>query len=135
MTHYTRSKLASTTVGLEIYGDNYPTPDGTCVRDYIHVHDLAAPRGTGVSRQGKFGGAQLGNGRGHSVRAVLSTVKRVTGRKVPQCVGPPRPGDPGKLVANPTCAEELLRWKARRSLEEIIATAWKWEENRRSLAR
>ena len=122
---------------LEIYGDDYPTPDGTCVRDYIHVNDLADAHVLGLEYLDKKNSValNLGTGRGHSVREVLSTIERVTGRRVPQRAASPRPGDPRQLVANPTRAEELLRWKARRSLEEIIATAWKWEENRRSMAR
>ena len=71
----------------------------------------------------------LGTGRGRSVREVLSAIKRVTGREVPSRTAPPRAGDPPELVADPTRAENLLNWKAKRSLDEIVATAWKWDEH------
>ena len=116
---------------LEIFGDNYPTPDGTCVRDYIHVSDLAEAHVLALEylAEGKSQAVNLGTGRGHSVREILSTIKRVTGREVPSRVAPPRAGDPAELVADPTRAEKLLKWKAKRSLDEIVATAWKWDEH------
>ncbi len=117
---------------LEIYGDDYPTPDGTCVRDYIHVADLADAHVLGLEylEKGNSAALNLGTGRGRSVREVLATIERVTGRKVPERLAPRRPGDPAELVADPTRAEKLLRWKAKRSLEDIVATAWIWEETR-----
>ena len=115
---------------LQVFGDKYPTPDGTCVRDYIHVSDLAEAHvsaleylTTGTSRA-----ANLGTGSGYSVREILSTIKRVTGREVPSRMAPPRPGDPAELVADPALAAKLLNWKAKRSLDEIVDTAWKWDE-------
>ncbi len=115
---------------LEIYGDKYPTPDGTCVRDYIHVNDLAEAHVLGLEylSGGKSIALNLGTGRGYSVRGVLSTIKLVTGHEVPSRLAPPRPGDPAELVADPTRAQKLLNWKAKRSLEKIVATAWKWAE-------
>lgn len=115
---------------LDIFGDNYPTPDGTCVRDYIHVNDLADAHIKGLEYLdgGTSVALNLGTGRGHSVREVLATIKAVTGREVPSRMAPARPGDPPALVADPARAEKLLNWKAKRSLEEIVATAWKWAE-------
>jgi UDP-glucose 4-epimerase len=113
---------------LEIYGDNYPTPDGTCVRDYIHVTDLADAHVQALEylSGGSSCALNLGTGRGHSVREVLALIQRVTGNKVPSRYVPPRPGDPPELVADPSRSEQLLHWKAKRSLEEIVSTAWEW---------
>ncbi len=121
---------------LEIYGDDYPTPDGTCVRDYIHVNDLAEAHvlGLGYLERGSSAELNLGTGRGHSVREVISTIERVTGQEVPKHVARRRPGDPAELVADPTRAEKLLNWKAKRSLEHIVASAWKWAQSRQRLA-
>jgi len=118
---------------LEIYGDDYPTSDGTCVRDYIHVNDLAEAHVLGLEHLngGKSAELNLGTGKGHSVREVISTVERISGREVPKRVSPRRPGDPAELVADPTRAEKLLNWRATRSLEDIVSTAWKWSQNKR----
>ena len=118
---------------LEIYGDDYPTPDGTCVRDYIHVNDLAEAHVLGLEYldSGTSAELNLGTGRGNSVREVISTIERISGREVPKRVSPRRPGDPAELVADPTRAKKLLGWKATRSLDDIVSTAWKWSENRR----
>jgi UDP-glucose 4-epimerase len=121
---------------LEIYGDDYPTPDGTCVRDYIHVNDLAEAHVLGLEylERGSSAALNLGTGRGHSVREVISTIESFTGREVPKRTTARRPGDPPELVADPERAEKLLNWKAKRSLEQIVATAWRWAESRRCLA-
>ena len=113
---------------LEIFGDDYPTPDGTCVRDYIHVNDLAEAHVLGLEylSKGESGAMNLGTGKGYSVHEVVATAEKVTGRKVPTHIGGRRAGDPAELVADPSRAEKLLSWKAKRSLEEIIASAWKW---------
>lgn len=115
---------------LEIFGDDYPTPDGTCIRDYIHVNDLAEAHVLGLEHltKGESGAMNLGTGKGYSVHEVVATVEKVTGHKVPTHIGPRRVGDPAELVADPGLAEKLLNWKAKRSLEEIVASAWKWAQ-------
>jgi UDP-glucose 4-epimerase len=115
---------------LEIFGDDYPTPDGTCIRDYIHVNDLADAHVLGLEYLSKAESAalNLGTGKGYSVHEVVAAVEKVTGHKVPTHIGPRRAGDPAELVADPSRAERSLNWKAKRSLEEIIATAWKWAQ-------
>ncbi len=118
---------------LEIFGDDYPTPDGTCVRDYIHVTDLAEAHVMGIehlSRGGESAKLNLGTGQGASVKQVVSTIEKVTGQKVPRKIVSRRPGDPPELVADPSRAQKLLQWKAKRSLEEIVSTAWAWEQSR-----
>jgi UDP-glucose 4-epimerase len=113
---------------LEIFGDDYPTPDGTCIRDYIHVNDLAEAHVLGLEylTKGESGAMNLGTGQGYSVREVVAAVEKITGHKVPTHIGPRRAGDPAELVADPSRAEKLLNWKAKRSLEDIVASAWKW---------
>jgi UDP-glucose-4-epimerase GalE len=120
--------------GLEIFGDDYPTPDGTCVRDYIHVSDLAEAHVLGLEylERGSSAAVNLGTGRGNSVKEVISTIGRVTGQKVPVRIAPRRAGDPAELVADPSLAGKLLNWKAKRSLEQIVSTAWTWDQNRRN---
>lgn len=121
---------------LQIFGDDYPTPDGTCVRDYIHVNDLALAHVKALQHlmAGKGSIAlNLGTGRGHSVREVIATVEEVVGKAVPKQVSPRRPGDPPALVADPSCAQKLLDWKATRSLREIVSSAWNWMQHRKSL--
>jgi UDP-glucose-4-epimerase GalE len=116
---------------LEVFGNDYPTPDGTCIRDFIHVTDLAEAHSTAVEflhkqNHSAFTALNLGTGRGHSVQEVVATVKKVTGRSVPLRITERRPGDPPSLVADPACAQRLLHWKASRSLDEIVGSAWKW---------
>ena len=120
---------------LEIFGDDYPTPDGTCIRDYIHVNDLADAHVRAIEYLAAGGPSvalNLGTGMGHSVKQVLAEVERVTGSPLPIRVGPRRPGDPPILVADPSRAEKTLGWKAKSSLEEIVGSAWKWMQ--RSIA-
>jgi UDP-glucose 4-epimerase len=119
---------------LDIFGDDYPTPDGTCVRDYIHVTDLAEAHVLGLEylSNSTSGAMNLGTGQGYSVHEVVSAVERVTGHKVPTHIGARRAGDPAQLVAGPALAEKLLKWKAQRSLDEIISTAWNWAQKRKS---
>jgi UDP-glucose 4-epimerase len=117
---------------LEIFGDDYPTRDGTCIRDYIHVTDLAEAHVLGLDYLSKASSIamNLGTGNGYSVHEVVSGVEKVTGRKVPTHIGPRRGGDPAELVADPSLAEKLLNWKAKRSLEQIITTAWAWAQKK-----
>lgn len=118
---------------LEIYGSDYPTPDGTCIRDYIHVNDLAEAHILALRRVADGAdsfAANLGTGEGHSVREVVSMVEQVVGTSVPQRLVPRRAGDPPVLVADSTRAQQLLRWKATRTLRDIIATAWNWMQHR-----
>jgi UDP-arabinose 4-epimerase len=118
---------------LELYGTDYPTPDGTCVRDYIHVNDLGDAHVSALEHLSGGGNSlalNLGTGRGYSVREVLNKIEEVAGRRVPTRIAPRRPGDPPALVADPALAEQLLRWKATRSLDEIVTTAWRWMQRR-----
>lgn len=114
---------------LEVFGTDYPTPDGTCVRDYVHVEDLAAAHVQAVERLRPGGPlvCNLGTGRGHSVREVIRAVEEVTGLKVPAREGPRRDGDPSALVAAAGRARDLLGWVPRYTdLRETVQTAWNW---------
>jgi UDP-glucose-4-epimerase GalE len=118
---------------LQIYGTDYPTPDGTCIRDYTDVIDLAEAHVKALRHlvAGKPSLAvNLGTGQGSSVKEVISTVEEVTGEKVPHKIVPRRPGDPPALVADPTRAQQLLQWKTTRSLRDSVVTAWKWMQRR-----
>jgi UDP-glucose-4-epimerase GalE len=115
---------------LTIFGDDYPTPDGTCLRDYVHVDDLADAH-VAALRALENGAASraynLGNGEGISVRQIIDMVGELTGRPVPHHVGPRRPGDPARLVASSARARQELNWTPRlSSVHEIIRTAWQW---------
>jgi UDP-glucose 4-epimerase len=110
----------------EIFGTDYPTPDGTCIRDYIHIIDLAQAHILALQPQAS-GFYNLGNGDGYSVREVIQMCERVTGRKIPAIEKPRRPGDPPKLVAAAGRAVSELGWKpAHPGLEAIVSTAWNW---------
>lgn len=112
----------------EIYGTDYPTPDGTCIRDYIHVIDLAQAHILAMA-PGKKGFYNLGNGDGYSVREVITTCENVCGRKIPVVEKARRPGDPPKLVAAADKARNELGWKPRYpKLEQIVSTAWDWHK-------
>ncbi|MGZ8364541.1 MAG: NAD-dependent epimerase/dehydratase family protein, partial [Caulobacteraceae bacterium] len=119
---------------LDILGDDYPTPDGTPVRDYIHVCDLADAHVAAI-RYLEGGGEttrlNLGTGRGNSVKEVLGAVERATGLPLPLRVAGRRPGDPPVLVADPAAARERLGWAAQwTDLERTIASAWDWHRKR-----
>jgi UDP-glucose-4-epimerase GalE len=120
---------------VKIFGTDYATPDGTAVRDYIHVMDLADAHLRALERLGTGTHSQainLGTGRGHSVREVVDTVARVGGRTVPAVESPRRPGDPPELVAAPARAREVLGWRCQYAdLETIVRHAWAWHEKHR----
>ena len=116
---------------IEIYGTDYPTPDGTCIRDYIHVEDLAEAHLLTLEYLLDGGRSRVyncGYGRGHSVKEVIEEVKRVTGVDFSVVEGPRRPGDPPELVADPSRIKAELGWSPRyKDLGSIIETAWSWE--------
>jgi UDP-glucose 4-epimerase len=115
---------------FRIFGDDYPTPDGTCLRDYVHVGDLAAAHLLALDalRGGAPSNAyNLGNGRPTSVRDVLASVERVTGRPVPHDLAPRREGDPAALFASSDRIKRELGWRPRyEELDVIVETAWRW---------
>jgi UDP-glucose-4-epimerase GalE len=117
---------------MTVFGEDYDTPDGTCIRDYIHVSDLAEAHINAVEHllnDGASGAFNVGTGSGHSVREVLSAVEKVTGRKVPYISGPRREGDPPKLVADSQKLQKTLGWKpVRADLERIVADAWQFAQ-------
>ena len=117
---------------IEIFGDDNDTPDGTCIRDYIHVTDLVEAHVLALKRLENSGATaifNLGNERGFSVREVIEAVRRVTGRDFEVRIGPRRPGDPACLVADAARARKVLGWTPRRSdLDTVIADAWRWHQ-------
>jgi UDP-glucose 4-epimerase len=120
---------------IRVFGDDYPTPDGTCIRDYIHVADLAEAHLLALGALESERAAtkrmilNLGNGQGFSVREVIESARRVTGCAIPAEVHPRRPGDPAKLVASSEKAIRELGWKPKYTqLDDIIRTAWIWHQ-------
>ncbi|HEX5106506.1 MAG TPA: UDP-glucose 4-epimerase GalE [Pirellulaceae bacterium] len=114
---------------ISLFGDDYPTPDGTCVRDYVHVEDLADAHLAALSRlqAGEVLKANLGTGRGYSVREVVEACRRISGHAIPESIAPRRPGDPPELVADARLAREKLAWQPRHTtIETIVETAWNW---------
>jgi len=115
-----------------VFGDDYDTPDGTAIRDYIHVTDLAAAHVSALNllMQGHTGATcNLGTGTGLSVREILAAIKAETGREVPHAIKPRRPGDPAYLVADPTAARATLQFRPQHSdLATIVRTAWVWHQ-------
>jgi UDP-glucose 4-epimerase len=126
-------KAALDGTSVPVFGTDYPTPDGTCIRDYIHVTDLARAHLLALRKldQERISGIyNLGNGNGFSVREVIETVNKVTGRKVAPVDSPRRPGDPARLVACSKKIQEELGWiTSFPDLETIVETAWKWHRN------
>lgn len=119
---------------LDVYGMDYPTPDGTCIRDYVHVSDLAEAHLLGFEKLTRKGGGliyNLSTGRGVSVRDIVASVERVTGRRIETKAAPRRPGDPPILYASAERATRELEWSPRRSaLDMIVADAWSWAQAR-----
>jgi len=120
---------------VSIFGADYDTPDGTCIRDYIHILDLAQAHALALDRL-RAGGASacynLGSEQGYSVKEVIQTCEQVTGRSIPSVVGPRRAGDPPRLVASAARAKAELGWKPQfQNLPDIVSTAWNWEQRRR----
>jgi UDP-glucose-4-epimerase GalE len=114
---------------LEIFGSDYPTPDGTCVRDYVHVSDLATGHALALSYLADGGESSvlnLGTGRGNSVLEIIAAVEEVTGKSVPRRFAGRRAGDPPVLIADPCRAERLLQWSASQDIKESVSSAWKW---------
>jgi UDP-glucose 4-epimerase len=113
---------------ITIFGDDYATPDGTCIRDYVHVDDLADAhvRALDHLQPGQGLKLNLGTGRGHSVLEVVETCRRVTGTEIRAEIGPRRPGDPPELVADASRAGAVLDWQPKFNLKAIVETAWRW---------
>lgn len=122
---------------VDIYGTDYPTPDGTAIRDYIHVTDLAQAHVRALERLthgGESVALNLGVGRGYSVREVIAAAERVSGRTIRARELPRRPGDPPVLVADPTLARKELDWTPRyTAIEDMVETAWRWHSRRSSV--
>jgi UDP-glucose-4-epimerase GalE len=129
---------AGTGPELQVFGTDYPTPDGTCIRDYIHVNDLATAHVKALERLASGSesfAVNLGTGTGCSVQQVISAIEQATGKKVQRKMGPRRAGDPPELVADPRKAEKLLQWKAERGLREVVQTAWNWMQRQSAVER
>lgn len=117
---------------ITVFGNDYPTADGTCIRDYIHVHDLGLAHLAALQKiePGKGIELNLGTGCGHSVRQVIDVCREVTGHEIPEIVGARRPGDPPELVADASLAQQVLGWTPTMpNIREIIQTAWNWHQS------
>ncbi|PLX27418.1 UDP-glucose 4-epimerase GalE [Candidatus Parcubacteria bacterium] len=122
---------------LTIHGDDYDTPDGTCIRDYLHIVDLAEAHINAIEymhdggNKDRIGYFNLGTGRGYSVQEVVDEFEKVTEQKLNYKIGPRREGDVEEVYADPSLAEKELKWKAKRGLGEMLKSAWEWEKNYR----
>jgi UDP-glucose 4-epimerase len=118
---------------INVFGDDYDTPDGTCVRDYIHVEDLATAHLAALDHLKRGGSSltcNLGNGSGYSVREVINVCREVTGHDIPIVMGPRRDGDAGRLVASSDRARQLLGWTpSKPALKDIVSDAWRWHQS------
>ncbi len=120
---------------ISIFGADYDTPDGTCIRDYVHVADLAAAHVAALSacRGGQYAAYNLGTGQGVSINEVIGRSRAITGKAIAVEAAPRRPGDPGSLIADASLARKALNWSAVRSdIDNIIYTAWRWMTEHRS---
>ena len=117
---------------VNIFGKDYDTPDGTCIRDYIHVNDLAAAHTLALERLGSFSGAiNLGTGVGSSINEIIRLAEQVSGKICPRNYMDRRPGDPACLFASNEIAKIILEWIPKYGINEIIKSAWEWEQNRK----
>lgn len=118
---------------VTVYGNDYPTKDGTCIRDYIHVEDLADAHILALEYLRSGGESNifnLGSGDGYSVTEMITAARKVTGHEIPAKIGERRAGDPARLIADSTKAREILHWQPKITrMEDIIATAWKWHKS------
>jgi len=117
---------------ITVFGNDYPTPDGTCIRDYIHVVDLAQAHILAMEALDRLGSRKynLGNGNGFSVLEVIAAARKVTGHPIPHVIGPRRPGDPAVLIASSEAIRAELGWQPRfTDIETIVASAWEWHRN------
>lgn len=117
---------------ITVFGNDYPTPDGTCIRDYIHVVDLAQAHILAMEALDRLGSRKynLGNGNGFSVLEVIEAARKVTGHPIPHVIGPRRPGDPAVLIASSEAIRAELGWQPRfTDIETIVASAWEWHRN------
>ena len=116
---------------LKVFGHNLPTPDGTCIRDYIHVSDLGDAHVRALdylANGGESVSINLGTGKGTSIKEIMDSFYRLTGLTVPNELSPPRAGDPPALWANATRAKQVFGWTAKRDLDTILTSAWKWQQ-------
>lgn len=116
--------------GLTVFGEDYATPDGTCIRDYVHVSDLADAHVAALelADQGHIA-INLGTGTGHSVKQVVEAVERISGKEVPRQIGPRRAGDPARLVASNSLAKTVLGWSPKYTLDAIVCHALEWRQS------
>ena len=119
---------------LTIFGNDYPTRDGSCIRDYIHVQDLAEAHVAALDflskqQEGLLEAVNIGTGTGTSVLEIVAAFERVTGQALPYIIGPRRPGDVIEIYANATKGEQMLGWKARLGIEDALRDAWAWEQH------
>jgi UDP-glucose-4-epimerase GalE len=122
--------VLGTAPSLEVFGRNSGAPDGTCIRDFVHVSDLGAAHVMALeylARGGSSTSLNLGTGKGTSIAELLAAIKRITGSEVPHVYTKARAGDPPVLYANPAKSKEMLGWEAKRDLDEILVSAWEWE--------